>query len=80
MISISRSGKPSSYYLDNDNDIDHWSNQVEWIQHDLRLALNINDDTDDTDNITVIEEGQGQPLPPPLPLPSKNNDNADWAH
>jgi hypothetical protein len=76
VISISRSGKPSSYYLDNDNDIDHWSNQVEWIQHDLRLApLNVNDDTDtDDDDITVIEEGQGQPLPPPLPSKS-NNDN-----
>ncbi|OEU09007.1 hypothetical protein FRACYDRAFT_249351 [Fragilariopsis cylindrus CCMP1102] len=68
VISVSRSGKPSSYYLDNDNDIDNWSNQVEWIQHDLLAPLN--DDT--ADNITVKEEGQGQPL---LPLPSNNNNN-----
>ena len=50
VISISRSGKPPLYYLDDNdknNDSDNnWSNQVEWIEHDLLLANNDDDDDD----------------------------------
>jgi hypothetical protein len=71
VISVSRSGKPASYYLndndnDNDNDTtddnDNWYNQVEWIQHDI-LALK-NDETND--NVTVVEEGQPKNNTPSL--------------
>eukprot|EP00751_Fragilariopsis_kerguelensis_P051078 CAMPEP_0171032014 /NCGR_PEP_ID=MMETSP0736-20130129/38039_1 /TAXON_ID=186038 /ORGANISM="Fragilariopsis kerguelensis, Strain L26-C5" /LENGTH=575 /DNA_ID=CAMNT_0011474487 /DNA_START=200 /DNA_END=1928 /DNA_ORIENTATION=- len=49
VISVSRSGKPPLYYLDDhdDNNKD-WSNEVEWIQHDLLLA---NDDVVDNDSL-----------------------------
>merc|ERR1719162_1996235 len=59
VLSVSRSGKPPVYYLNEDEEQHHsstgnmtWYNTVEWIQHDL-LALHKDDDTtttNDTDN------------------------------
>mmetsp|Transcript_58218 Transcript_58218/g.65100 ORF Transcript_58218/g.65100 Transcript_58218/m.65100 type:complete len:460 (+) Transcript_58218:201-1580(+) len=48
VISVSRSGKPPLYYLDDDGGNNDWSNEVEWIQHDLLLA---NDDVVDNDSL-----------------------------
>ena len=55
IISVSKHGKPPSYYLsDDDDDGSSWSNQVTWLRYDLEKA--ISDSSSENDRDTMREQ------------------------